>query len=127
MAERADSAPSAAWLWNLPVTMLWMKSACFSEPACARLSEKLPVTENSPGLGLSGFLLPLQVHGSSPPHWRGPGEGEWELPRVPKKRSLASKPVLPNWHELKLTWTSLGYRRPRGNVTSYHPAIRCGP
>src|ERR1035438_10151876 len=108
MAERADSAPSAAWVWNLPETMLWMKSACFVESACARLSEKLPVTENSPDFGVPGFSPPPQVHGSSPAIWRAPAYGDWELPRVPKNVSLASKGALPNWHELKLTCTSLG-------------------
>src|SRR5580658_445400 len=108
MAERADSAPSAAWLWNLPLTMLWMKSACFSESAFAKLSEKSPVTENSPCAGVPDFSLPLQVHGSSPAICKGPEYGDVELPRVPKKRSLASKGALPNWHELKLTCTSLG-------------------
>src|SRR5580700_11415162 len=107
MADRADSAPSAAWLWNLPVTILWMKSACFSESACARLSEKSPVKEKSPCGRGPGFTTSLfQTQGSSPAICREPEYGDMELPRVPKKRSLASKGALPNWHELKLTCTS---------------------
>src|SRR5579862_2728970 len=95
------------WLCRLRLVMLWMKSACFDESACARLSENVPVTEKSPFF-CSALSLPSHVQGSSPEMSRGPEYGDCELPRGPKKRSFTSKAPLPNWVELKLSWTSSG-------------------
>jgi hypothetical protein len=45
-------------LWNLPLVMLPMNAFCFSESACARLSENAPLAEN----------VPLSAAGLSPPN-----------------------------------------------------------
>ena len=76
IAVNADSTPSAAWLWNLPLEMLLMNASCFSLSACARLSEKIPLAENSPRPQPVCRLPPPHSHFSSPQIPSGPEYGD---------------------------------------------------
>src|SRR5689334_2088919 len=107
MHDSADSDPFAAWLWNFPLVMLSTNAFFFSESACSRLEVKFPVTEKDCESPV-GLVEGPYCHGSSPQIPSGPVYGDWEVPFVPKKRSVTSHQPLANCVELKVTSTLSG-------------------
>src|SRR5215472_6042888 len=107
MHESADSLPFAAWLWKFPLVMLSTKAFFFSRSANSRLEVKFPVTEND-CCSAPGFWVKGACQGSSPQMPSGPVYGDWEVPFVPKKRSVTSHQPLANCVELKVTSTLSG-------------------
>src|SRR5580704_11400904 len=111
MQLNAVSTPVAAWLWNLPETMLSMKPLSFSESACARLSLNAPFAANDavPAAGLAPALS-SQVQAFWPIIRSGPEYGASAIPCDPNTRSDTSNhPFVANCVDEKLTCTSPGY------------------
>src|SRR5262250_1940706 len=86
--------------------MLSTNAFFFSGSADSRFEVNLPVVEKAAG-PVAVAPDPGHCHGSSPQMPRGPAYGDWEVPFVPKNRSVTSHQPLANWVEVNVTAWSL--------------------